>query len=557
MAGAGDLSQSHAEQADTAERDVIHTATSSMILKTAAASSPLKAVDARFPPSRTKLVRSLSDQYNTPVTARKKSFNGPPLATSHARGQHASNSRSSAQFLRNNTDAVAAVRHITSFLRQNTAPVSTTVTAGRSSSFPELSKPQIARQSVNNDTDRQCWICYSQESDDPSDMREWVSPCKCHGTTQWVHQQCLTRWIDARQRGNIQAKVKCPQCNTIYRIKFKSLGTLTRMLDVVDVMIARTMPYAAGGVLLASVYWTATSYGAFTVLLFLGPSDAMRFIDERDSPTLLIALPTIPVFLVLLRTVEWHEMIFFALLKIHQGFSSVFSLAFDEILHRRQNVLRRRRSPIGVGRRSSGAPATQALPEQPTVPVGEEDENAPQQVLAHKHSSPSRTLCGALLMPVFATLTGRFFYKNVFPQSRWRQVLAGGATFLAAKAVVQILYRRRKLAQFKSRRVMDYSEAANNAAVSSNLSTPTQTNNDAGETEAEHYATASSMLVHDSDYEDEEMGSDLHAFVMGNDDGENDEDNSDEADDDGEEEQGEDSMHSGNHEYRLLVHIEL
>ena len=36
------------------------------------------------------------------------------------------------------------------------------------------------------DEDRQCWVCFASEEDDP--LAAWVHPCLCKGTTKWVHQ---------------------------------------------------------------------------------------------------------------------------------------------------------------------------------------------------------------------------------------------------------------------------------------------------------------------------------------------------------------------------------
>ncbi|KAL4708550.1 hypothetical protein ACJJTC_014158 [Scirpophaga incertulas] len=49
-----------------------------------------------------------------------------------------------------------------------------------------------------------CWVCFATEDDDR--LAAWVQPCKCIGTTKWVHQNCLQRWIDEKQRGNITRK---------------------------------------------------------------------------------------------------------------------------------------------------------------------------------------------------------------------------------------------------------------------------------------------------------------------------------------------------------------
>ena len=34
--------------------------------------------------------------------------------------------------------------------------------------------------------ERQCWVCFASEEDDP--VAAWVHPCLCKGTTKWVHQ---------------------------------------------------------------------------------------------------------------------------------------------------------------------------------------------------------------------------------------------------------------------------------------------------------------------------------------------------------------------------------
>lgn len=69
---------------------------------------------------------------------------------------------------------------------------------------------------------RNCWVCYA--SDDEDLAASWVKPCKCRGTTKWVHQMCIQRWIDEKQKGDCFSKVPCPQCGTIYHIVFPEPG---------------------------------------------------------------------------------------------------------------------------------------------------------------------------------------------------------------------------------------------------------------------------------------------------------------------------------------------
>lgn len=63
---------------------------------------------------------------------------------------------------------------------------------------------------------RYCWVCFATDEDDK--MAAWVQPCKCSGTTKWVHQSCLQRWVDEKQKGNAFKRVNCPQVVNIFLV---------------------------------------------------------------------------------------------------------------------------------------------------------------------------------------------------------------------------------------------------------------------------------------------------------------------------------------------------
>ena len=56
-----------------------------------------------------------------------------------------------------------------------------------------------------------CRICL--EYDHPSNM---IYPCKCSGSSKYVHRDCLNQWIALSQ--NIDAKKRCFECNYEYSI---------------------------------------------------------------------------------------------------------------------------------------------------------------------------------------------------------------------------------------------------------------------------------------------------------------------------------------------------
>lgn len=59
-----------------------------------------------------------------------------------------------------------------------------------------------------------CRICFDSESKD----NELITPCKCKGTSKYIHRSCLNKWIDLNYK-NIDIKERCSVCNYKYRIK--------------------------------------------------------------------------------------------------------------------------------------------------------------------------------------------------------------------------------------------------------------------------------------------------------------------------------------------------
>ncbi|XP_072335193.1 E3 ubiquitin-protein ligase MARCHF5 isoform X2 [Scyliorhinus torazame] len=209
--------------------------------------------------------------------------------------------------------------------------------------------------------DRSCWVCFATDEDDRT--AEWVRPCRCRGSTKWVHQACLQRWVDEKQRGNSTARVACPQCNAEYLIVFPKLATagqdhaedlnvtkqgekakstssrsatnlhcfkfpslkltldvasfplllrkprcpVVYVLDLADRLISKACPFAAAGIMVGSIYWTAVTYGAVTVMQVVGHKEGLDVMERADPLFLLIGLPTIPVMLILGKMIRWED----------------------------------------------------------------------------------------------------------------------------------------------------------------------------------------------------------------------------------------------------------
>lgn len=270
---------------------------------------------------------------------------------------------------------------------------------------------------------RYCWVCFATDEDDV--LSPWVQPCACKGTTRWVHSYCLSRWIDEKQKGNSFKKVSCPQCQTDYIIVFPSMGTLANILEGVDTLARRVSPLLTAGLIVGSLYWTAVTYGAITILQVTGYHEGFKLMDNTDPMMLLVALPAIPVTLILSRMIRWEDLV----LKLIQA---------------RHTRLRK-------------FPLISLI-----LPVADVDEEV-LNMAASSHSPVSQTsdplsvpriLCGALLLPSIASLIGHAFFDSI--QNNLHRTLFGGLTFIVVKGALKIYFKQKQYKRKKQRRILDY-----------------------------------------------------------------------------------------------------
>lgn len=166
----------------------------------------------------------------------------------------------------------------------------------------------VAPTAVVIDLDgRYCWVCFATDEDDA--LAEWVQPCNCIGTIRWVHQGCLQRWVEEKQKGNSMRRVTCPQCQTEYIIVYPAMSLPVLVMERFDTMIKCLSPFLAAGILVGSLYWSAVTFGAVTVLQVVGQQDGLEMMEHADPLVMLIGLPAIPVGLVLGRMVRWEDMV--------------------------------------------------------------------------------------------------------------------------------------------------------------------------------------------------------------------------------------------------------
>lgn len=239
----------------------------------------------------------------------------------------------------------------------------------------------------------------------------------------WVHHACLMRWIDEKQKGHSFSKVKCPQCNTDYVIVFPPFGRLTSVIQTFDRIIYKVSPIAATGVLLGSLYWSAVTYGAITVMQVLGHKEGLDMMERTDPLFLLVGLPMIPVSLVLGKMIQWDDYV----LKLWQRHS-------HKILYLTKFL-------------QGGAAPEEAGLRLPPSPVEQ------RQTREIKFT---RVLCGAMIFPTVATIVGKLLFRNV--ESNLRRSIMGGFSFVVMKGVLSIYLKHQVQSRMGLRQIKDYIE---------------------------------------------------------------------------------------------------
>ncbi|QQP36299.1 E3 ubiquitinprotein ligase MARCH5like [Caligus rogercresseyi] len=279
---------------------------------------------------------------------------------------------------------------------------------------PSVSSSPVSVSSFSVDEDRQCWICYAYEEDEPS--ATWVNPCRCSGTTKWGHQLCIQRWIDEKQKYAKMSPVECPQCGTPYVLRFPPVPLAVRLLDSTDQFVERLCPILTGGICFASAYWSCVTYGAITVMQIYGHRKGMYLMESVDPLVLLVTLPLVPLGLCMGKMVRWHEPI----------------ISFLRIVVPKTPLVR-------TILPSFAEPSSQdalAASSSSSTPV------------ASDPISITRVIVGALFLPAVSSLLGSTIFRSA-DLSHLQKTLCGGITYVTLKGALKIYHRQYLFLQHK------------------------------------------------------------------------------------------------------------
>lgn len=276
---------------------------------------------------------------------------------------------------------------------------------------------ETASNSQHSSEAKHCWVCFGTDDDEFEGSKDWVAPCKCRGSTRWVHQICVQRWVDEKLRENTHTKAHCPQCNTDYIIIYNEVNYFVRVLNKLDKTANHFCPFLAAGVVVSTIYWSAASYGAITVMQVMGEHEAITMMERSDPYLLLLLLPSIPLSLILGKTINWEE----TFLLLIQRFTSQLPLLRIVMPSFLCEPIIRPSSSIQFN---------------PVI-------------------NPTTTLCAALLFPTTATIVGNLIFDNS-SYSNFHKTLLGGLLYIAVKGALRIYQRQHNAIRKRTRKIIDY-----------------------------------------------------------------------------------------------------
>lgn len=225
----------------------------------------------------------------------------------------------------------------------------------------------------------------------------------------------------------------CSQCKTEYLVVFPSSSKLVYCLEMLDKTISAFSPYFVGTIFLSSVYWSAFSFGALTVLQTMGFERGRAIIESSDPITLFVMLPSVPVILILSKLIRWEDH-YLRIWRNHHKSLPILKYLFKE-------------PPAETGRESC------------------------EKILLGRGNFKSsitiaRMVCSALLLPSISNLIGNYFFRDV--ESVLHRTLLGGAAFVLCKGLVKIYLRQSQYIKHSNRKILNYHEAPNDEAQALN-----------------------------------------------------------------------------------------
>ena len=351
-------------------------------------------------------------------------------------------------------------------------------------------------------SDRQCWICFGEEPLDTLKEEDWVRPCRCSGTTAWVHQRCLLDWMDVKMMhaAELSDPITCPQCHTPYKVKDRFglprlvLAGVSRIQRAID----RGLMYATLAGLCLTGYGGLFGYGAAVLGAAMGPRETMSFFARHMNslpraesmvkvflgmpmiavsvlsgafPSLSWIFPLIPPILYANDVIEWNRLspklvclsLPFLLFTYRLAELYVPRWTFSLLTGGSADSLAEDQFRGGDGSFDRFDQSANASRDEISITVDSMDtaNQTTTSMLEDERAIRVSVLstAGVLCLPFLSALAGSFFIpKRVLPF--YRMLLAGGV-LIAAKDLVRALVWYQQVLIRPYRRILPYAGSAN------------------------------------------------------------------------------------------------
>ncbi|KAK5169670.1 uncharacterized protein LTR77_005648 [Saxophila tyrrhenica] len=154
--------------------------------------------------------------------------------------------------------------------------------AAASQPAQDSEQPQNPQASEGEPEEKQCWICFSDSSEDTPETSPWRNPCPC---ALVAHEACLLDWIadmeapnNRRHNDSLSApKIECPQCKTEIKLA-RPRNLVVDAVRGVERLGGQMVTPAALSILLGTVYHSSMAWGVQSIYAVFGAADGYRIL---------------------------------------------------------------------------------------------------------------------------------------------------------------------------------------------------------------------------------------------------------------------------------------
>ncbi|KAM0674191.1 E3 ubiquitin-protein ligase march5 [Gurleya vavrai] len=169
-------------------------------------------------------------------------------------------------------------------------------------SEPTKEKPniEVEKPITADDSEilKNCWICLTE------DFGEFLKPCKCRGSTKFVHRQCFLDFLQTKT----SEKLVCSFCKAPYILKYKN-EKFIKFYDKLKKFNYYFSNFMFMAIAFSTIYAIFFIYGASVVFYFVGCDDFFDYALQDSFGSfpfrflnivrLAINIPMVPICLLL------------------------------------------------------------------------------------------------------------------------------------------------------------------------------------------------------------------------------------------------------------------